>query len=145
MSMMNREQHQQILTDMGITVWKQRDNAGSADYWIVTSEKEWQEDASLKTALIERMTKALQWDLKKTQRIICSSSETHQSWQKKLAQNAPQKVLLFGSGLATQLGDYNGNDKIVIAVVDSLEQLLEDPKSKKTAWQIMQTLIDEVV
>ena len=147
--MMTTNHQQQLLQEMGITVWKTRSEAPTHHaYWVVVSEAEVGDQA--KRSLLQRMTSALQWPAESYAMMGCTASQTPNDWQRQLHKKQPQKILVCGLGLAQQLGYPQAQgiiqleiaDRLAqIAIIPSLDQIITDPTAKRTAWQTMQSFL----
>jgi hypothetical protein len=133
---------------MGITRWQSRDKENIADYLLLHSDL-LPSDPSMQ-AMLERLLEALRWPLMATKQISCSTEESLEKINEKIAAFQPKKVILFGLAFAPcfkvepkeQLISLSLPNQIIrCALVSSAHCLLQDKGAKRRAWEQLQQLI----
>jgi hypothetical protein len=87
--------------------------------------------------LLERILAAVKW-AKQDCKLFVLQGSTPQNFAEKLQQYQSTQVIVFGFEMAQTL-QLAGIDKV--AVVHTLDELMQDQQKKKKSWEILQSVI----
>lgn len=134
-----------ILSEMGITRWKRRSAlAAYYPHWILFGVDPGESTLPLiQLELIHRMAKALQWPAESYTLIACVDDMIPDYWQAQWQSQKPKSMLIFGSTLGKDCEQEvkKAGADVKMAVIGSLDQIMNDPQAKRTAWEKMQSLL----
>lgn len=141
------ERKQYCLQIMGITSWQLRQEAPhlSHRYLLLVSEELNRE----KHELINRMLQALSWPFEETRiEKLEDSHLTSTIFYQKIKEIQPEKVLLYGQIMSQKIVQTTlnpcsisiDNKQLLIGILPTLQELLNDISAKRRAWQVMQEL-----
>lgn len=130
---------QACFNQIGITLWERRANH---TYFLLVLEKE--EGSLLKEerAMLEKMSVALRWPRKDTKLIALTRQAERATtllrhW---IMVYNPKKILLFGSITEAFQAILEEAD-LEWLLLPALEEIMQQPQSKKNAWKRMQPFI----
>lgn len=141
---------QYCLQAMGITQWKERTALAPQSFPYLLGVEHTEVGLTLeKQQLIERLLQALRWPMEQVFTYLIPIDHFPEAFYQKIAELQSEKVILFGCALAKRL-NLDQNAAVIeltkphlfsVAIVSSLDELLQDKEAKRRTWQMLQPFV----